>query len=64
MKLVNFLHYWATMTVAAIVFPALKITGFRFGKKWRGNPFVSHVAANLWADGQSVGFCKFFNSKI
>lgn len=39
--------------------PVLRVTGYRFSKKWRGNPVIDHVAANLMADGFDVPRMKF-----
>lgn len=39
--------------VAHLVAPALKATGFRFSKAWRGNRIVDHIAANNIADGDA-----------
>lgn len=48
------LHYRAQFYIAAAVAPILRITGYRFGKAWRGNWIVNHVEANMRADRFAV----------
>lgn len=64
MKATMFLAYWLQTALALICVPFLHISGFRFGKKWRGNWIVHHVAANIWADGYKVAHPKFLNRYI
>jgi len=64
MKITMFLQYWLQTLMALLCVPVMRLTGFRFSKAWRGNWVVNHVAANLWADGYQVGFCRFFNRYI
>lgn len=64
MKLAMFLHYWLQMALAAVSVPFLRLFNLRFSKAWRGNWFVSHVHANMWADGYPTGYMKFFNRYI
>lgn len=52
-------HYLVQHTVAFLVAPVLRLTGYRFSKAWRGNPLVAHVEANLRADGYPVKRLKF-----
>lgn len=43
---------WKLQRAAAhLVAPILRATGYRFGKAWRGNGVIDHVAANQIADG-------------
>lgn len=51
-------HYMAQHYVAKMVAPVLKLTGYRFGKAWRGNWIVNHVEANMMADGFVVEMVK------
>lgn len=44
-------HYMFQYYVAAAVAPVLRVTGWRFGKAWRGNWIVNHVEANMRAEG-------------
>lgn len=45
------LHYELMRAAAHIAAPVMRVTGFRFSKAWRGNKIISHVEANLLADG-------------
>lgn len=56
-----FVAYWLQTAIALLCVPVMRRTGFRFSREWRGNWFVHHVAAHMWADGYSVGLCRFFN---
>lgn len=64
MRLAMFIHYWLQTGIAWLCVPALRFSGFRFGKTWRSNRWINHVAANLWADGEPVVICRFFNRRI
>jgi hypothetical protein len=52
-------QYYIGRTTAHLVTPILRITGYRFGKAWRGQWIVDHVAANLLADGITPDAAKF-----
>lgn len=52
-------QYYIGRASAHLIAPILRVTGYRFGKAWRGQWIVDHVAANLLADGITPGVMKF-----